>query len=71
MSVEIYKGAEGVKKVEEGDSLPRIIEDILTIGKENYIDCYCAGNRKSKFSFLIFIIFSHVSSSSLELILDN
>jgi hypothetical protein len=71
VSIEIYEGAEGAEGAEEGDSLSRTVEDILTIGKENYIGRYCAKNRRSEFFFLIFIISSHIPNSLLGLILDS
>jgi hypothetical protein len=71
ISIEIYKKAEEAGKAEEDDSLLRTVKNILTIEEENYINRYYAGNRRSEFSFLIFIIFSHISSSLLKLILDN
>jgi hypothetical protein len=71
VSIKIYEEAEEAERAEEGDSLPRTIENILTIGEKNHINRCCARNRRSEFFFLIFTIFSYISNSLLKLILDD
>jgi hypothetical protein len=71
VSVKIYERAEGAGRIEESDSSSRTVGNILTIGGKNYVNRCCVENRRSEFSFPIFIIFSHIPYSLLELILDN